>query len=473
MLLTLSTTHQPATDLGYLLRKNPANVHDFELSFGTAHVFYPEANESRCTAALLINVDPIGLVRNSRGPSGEGGALDQYVNDRPYVCSSFLSVALARVYSSAMTGESKDRPELAKKALPLEITLPVAPCRGGEIFLRSLFEPLDYTVEATQLALDPKFPEWGESRYFRVVLKAQKVLSDVLKHLYVLVPVLDDDKHYWVSEDEVEKLLKRGEGWLPMHPQKENITRRYLRHQHSLMRLALDRLAEEDKPDPDEDAVAHAQEEEQVEERISLNQQRLGAVLGALRQTGAKRVLDLGCGEGRLLRLLLEEKAFAEIVGMDVSIRALQTAQDRLRLERMPSMQRKRIQLIHGSLMYRDKRLTGFDAAAVVEVIEHLDPPRLAAFERVLFEFAKPRNVVVTTPNREYNVKFETLPAGKMRHKDHRFEWTRREFQEWANQISNRFGYAVRFLPIGDEDAALGSPTQMAIFSQSVEVLPS
>lgn len=470
MLLTLSTTHRPATDLGFLLRKNPANVHDFELSFGSAHVFYPEATDSRCTAALLLNVDPIGLVRKSRGPVGEGGALGQYVNDRPYVCSSFLSVALARVFGTAMTGESKQRPELAKTAIPLEVTLAVVPCGGGERFLRSLFEPLGYIVEATQLPLDEKFPEWGESRYFRVVLKANKILAELLSHLYVLIPVLDDEKHYWVNEDEVEKLLKRGEGWLAAHPERATIARRYLRHQHSLMYAALDRLAEDDKPDPDQDAVTHAQEEEQVEERISLNQQRLGTVLGALRQTGAKRVLDLGCGEGRLLRLLIEEKSFAEIVGMDVSVRALRTAQDRLRLERMPPRQRQRIQLIHGSLMYRDQRLTGFDVASVVEVIEHLEPPRLAAFERVLFEFAKPRNIVVTTPNSEYNVKFETLPAGKMRHKDHRFEWSRKEFREWATKISSRFGYSVRFLPIGEEDATLGPPTQMAFFTQDPEV---
>ncbi len=467
MLLTITTSHHPATDLGHLLRKNPANVHDFELSFGSAHVFYPEADDSRCTAALLLNVDPVGLVRKHHGPSGEGGALDQYVNDRPYVCSSFLSVALARVFGTALTGESKHRPELAKTAIPLEVVLTVVPCRGGEAFLRSLFEPLGYVVEATQLPLDEKFPEWGESRYFRVVLKGKKVLSELLKHLYVLIPVLDDEKHYWVGKDEIEKLLKRGEGWLAAHPERENIARRYLRHQRSLMYAALDRLAEEDKPDPDEAALAHAEEEERVEERISLNQQRLGSVMSALRQSGAKRVLDLGCGEGRLLRMLLEEKSFSEIVGMDVSIRSLQMAQDRLRLERMSPRQRERIQLIHGSLMYRDKRLTGFDAAAIVEVVEHLDPPRLAAFERVLFEFAKPKTVVLTTPNREYNVKFETLPADKMRHKDHRFEWTRSEFRIWAGQISSRFAYEVRFVPVGEEDAVLGPPTQMAIFSRN------
>jgi 3' terminal RNA ribose 2'-O-methyltransferase Hen1 len=151
---------------------------------------------------------------------------------------------------------------------------------------------------------------------------------------------------------------------------------------------------------------------------------------------------------------------------MDVSHRALEIAAQKLRMENLPTMQRERIHLIHGSLTYRDKRLAGYDAATVVEVIEHQDPPRLAAFERVLFEFARPQAVVVTTPNVEYNVKFETLPAGKMRHKDHRFEWTRPEFQSWANTIAERFAYSVRFLPIGPEDPIVGSPTQMGIFAR-------
>jgi len=108
--------------------------------------------------------------------------------------------------------------------------------------------------------------------------------------------------------------------------------------------------------------------------------------------------------------------------------------------------------------------LSGFDAATVIEVIEHLDQARLAAFERVLFEFAKPKAIVMTTPNVEYNVKFETLPAGKMRHKDHRFEWTRLQFQSWAQAQADQYGYNVRFLPVGAEDELVGSPTQMAIF---------
>jgi 3' terminal RNA ribose 2'-O-methyltransferase Hen1 len=467
MYLTISTTHSPATDLGYLLHKRPGKLHSVSLSFGEAHIFYPEATPDRCTAALLLEVDPVGLVRKPGGPSGEGGLLDQYVNDRPYVCSSFTSVALARVFGTALGGRSKDRQDLANAEIPMSVQIAAVPCRGGEAFLRRLFVPLGYEVQATRLPLDEQFPEWGESRYWNVTLVAEKRLRDILQHLYVLLPVLDDDKHYWVGKDEVEKLLLRGEGWLSAHPEREEIVRRYLKHQRYLMREAQARLVEEESGDPDQTAEAQAAEESALEERISLNQQRLGSVLAALRQSGAKRVLDLGCGEGRLLSALLADPTFTEILGIDVSPRVLDKAADRLRLDRLPPRKRERIKLLQGSLMYRDARLSGFDAAAVVEVVEHLDPPRLAAFERVLFEQARPATVVMTTPNCEYNKKFETLPAGSFRHKDHRFEWTRKEFQAWANLVSEKNRYSVAFLPIGPEDSAVGSPTQMGIFRRS------
>jgi 3' terminal RNA ribose 2'-O-methyltransferase Hen1 len=465
MLLTISYTGKSATDLGYLLHKSPFRIHSFEQVFGKAHVFYPETTPDRCTAGLLLEIDSIGLVRNRRGPSGEGHALEEYVNDRPYAASSFLSVAIARTFGTAMTGKSKERQELADTPLPLEVRIAVLPCRGGEVLLRRLFEPLGYEVMATRHPLDEEFPEWGESPYFTVTLKATVRLSDLLTHLYVLIPVLDDDKHYWVGDEEVEKLLRHGEGWLREHPERELITNRYLKHQRHLALEALSRLIGDEEPAADEVAETHAREEEAIEKPISLAEQRIGAVMAALRNSGATRVLDLGCGEGRLLRELLKDKAFAEIVGMDVSHRALEIASQKLRFEDLPRMQKDRIRLIHGSLTYRDKRLAGYDAATVVEVIEHQDPPRLAAFERVLFEFARPQTVVVTTPNVEYNVKFENLPAGKMRHKDHRFEWTRTEFQSWANTIAERFSYSARFLPIGPEDQAVGSPTQMGIFT--------
>ena len=466
MLLTLTTTHRPATDLGYLLHKNPTKLQTFELSFGKAHVFYPEATAERCTAALLLDVDPVGLVRNRKGPSGEGFALEQYVSDRPYAASSFLSVAIARIFGSALGGRSRGRQELADAPIPLFAKVAALPCRGGERFLRSLFEPLGYAVTANRFPLDERFPAWGDSPYFNVELSAERRLSELLTHLYVLIPVLDDDKHYWVGEAEVEKLLRHGEGWLASHPQREAIALRYLKHRRHLMRETLARLVEEDQADPDAEAEAHGREEETLEKRISLNEERLGAVVAVLKASEAKRVLDLGCGEGKLLKALLAEKQFEEIAGVDVSSRTLERAAERLRLEQLPTKQRERVRLLQGALTYRDRRLQGFDAAAVVEVVEHLDPPRLDSFARALFECARPQTVVMTTPNSEYNVRFENLPAGTLRHKDHRFEWTRAEFQQWTDGVAGRFGYAVRLAPIGPNDPTVGAPTQMAIFTR-------
>ena len=462
MLLTIRTTLAPATDLGYLLHKNPARPQSFDLSFGQAHVFYPEVSNDACTAALLLDVDAVALVRGARG---EGRTLAQYVDDRPYVASSFLSVALAQVFGSALGGRCKDRPELAETPMPLEARLEVVPSRGGAEFLRRLFEPLGYTVGLQAYPLDSQFPDWGESPYFSLTLTGTVRLADLLTHLYVLIPTLDSGKHYAIGDEEVEKLIRKGEGWLAAHPERETIVHRYLKGCRSLVRDALAQLTQEEEPEA-EAVTLHDREEEAVEKKISLHEQRLGAVLAALKGSGAKRVLDLGCGEGRLLSLLLADKQFSEILGMDVSYRTLEMAQDKLHLDRLPPMQRERIRLLQGSLIYRDARLGGYDAAAVVEVIEHLDANRLAAFARALFEFARPGTVVITTPNVEYNPKFETLPAGRFRHKDHRFEWTRAEFQGWADGVCERFGYAVRMLPIGPEDAEVGAPSQMAMFER-------
>lgn len=466
MLLTITNRKSPATDLGYLLHKNPSRIQSFELAFGKAHVFYTEASADRCTAALLLDIDPVGMVRRPKESPGDLGTLEQYVNDRPYVASPFLSVAIGRVFGSAMAGQSKERPELAGTMLPLAAKLAVLPCRGGKDLINRLFAPLGYSVTAVQHPLDEQFSEWGEGPYFTVDLSANIRLSDLLTHLYVLIPVLDAEKHYWMGQDEVEKLMRHGEGWLAAHPEKEAIVFRYLKRAGRLAREALARLSEEDNPDPDAAEEDHAREESEVEETLRLNDQRLGAVLAVLKSIGAKRVLDLGCGEGRLLKILLETPGIEEIVGMDVSYRGLERAQERLRLDRLSDKQRSRVKLIQGSLMYRDQRLAGYDAALVIEVIEHFDPPRLSAFERVVFECAKPPLVVITTPNFEYNGRFTFLPAGQFRHKDHRFEWTRAEFRSWAHGVADRCGYSVSFVPVGPDNPEVGPPTQMGVFTR-------
>ncbi|MFD3696513.1 3' terminal RNA ribose 2'-O-methyltransferase Hen1 [Streptomyces sp. NPDC058646] len=480
MFLTISTTgspERPATDLGYLLHKHPGKTQAFSTSHGTAHVFYPEATAERCTAALLLEVDPVALVRRGQG-KGRGGAPDvalaQYVNDRPYAASSLLAVALSGVFRSALKGRCAARPDLPEQARPLRIEVPALPARGGAELVHRLFDPLGWDlVQVEAVPLDEQFPEWGDSRYVRLVLEGELRLADALRQLYVLLPVLDDAKHYWIAPDEVDKLLRAGDGWLAAHPENGLISSRYLaRHkrltQNALERLELVRLAEADGSEVEEldDAVDDdAATADTTERRVPLAVQRREAILAALRAAGAARVLDLGCGQGQLVQTLLADVSFTEIVGVDVSVRALSTAAKRLRLERMGERQSARVQLLQGSLAYTDKRLTGYDAAVLSEVIEHLDLPRLPALEYAVFGAARPRTVLVTTPNVEYNVRWETLPAGHVRHRDHRFEWTREEFRTWARDVAGRHGYGVGFVPVGDDDPEVGPPTQMAVFT--------
>jgi 3' terminal RNA ribose 2'-O-methyltransferase Hen1 len=469
VLLTISTTHEPATDLGYLLHKHPGRVQSFTESVGTAHVFYPESTERRCTAALLLEVDPVALVRGRKGPAGDGFALGQYVNDRPYAASSMLAMALKDVFRTALTGRCNARPELARVPIPLAVHVPSVPCRGGADLLRRLFEPLGWQVGASTSELDPAIPEWGESRYLDVLLTGDVRLADALNHLYVLLPVLDDAKHYWVSNDEVDKLIRAGGGWLSAHPEKALITRRYLAHRRELAQSALARLAEIDDTEVEQldNAVEGAVVLDAPDRPVPLAEQRCGAVLAALRASGARTVGDFGCGEGVLVRDLVAERRIEQIVAVDVSARALLITERKLRLERMTEQQRGRIRIFQSALTYRDDRLAGLDAAVLMEVIEHVDLPRLEALERAVFGHAAPGTVIVTTPNVEHNVRFETLPAGMMRHRDHRFEWTRSEFRSWADKVAAAHGYAVRYLPVGADDPEVGPPTQMAIFSKA------
>lgn len=449
-LLTISTTHRPATDLGFLLHKHPERVFSFTLPMGQAQVFYPEAGEERCTVAVLVDLDPVDLSRGRTG-QGSGAPLEPYVNDRPYIASSFLTGALREAFGTAMSGRSKERQQLADTALPFEVQLPALPSRSGPDLAGRLFGPLGYLIEAHPLPLDTHFPEWGDSPYLDLKLSGTVQLRALLAHLTVLIPVLDDAKHYFVDEGETERLQRMGEGWLEAHPEREPIVRRALKHQRDLMRLAAVKFG------PPEDMTAEPT-------APSLNAQRFAAVEAELVASGAARVLDLGCGEGHLLKPLLANPQFREVLGMDVSPRELKRAERYLRLDELPPTVRACLTLMQGSLTYHDARLRGYDAAALVEVIEHLDEARLWTLERVVFGDARPGTVVVTTPNAEYNARYVFLNEGEARHQHHRFEWDRRAFQDWAARVGETFGYSVTFRPIGGEDPVLGPPTQMAVF---------
>jgi 3' terminal RNA ribose 2'-O-methyltransferase Hen1 len=463
MYLSVATTHRPATDLGYLLHKNPVRVHEAELAFGRAVMFYPEATEERCEFALALDIDPVGLVR---GAGGGGGLLDQYVNDRPYAASSFLSVALARGAREALAGRSRERPELAERAIPLELNVAPVPVRGAPDLVERLFAPLGYELAVERFPLDPERPEWGESPYAAMRLSAVLPLWEALSHVYVLLPVLDNRKHYYVSQDELEKLLAHGEGWLADHPERELIVSRYLVRRSSLIREALARLSDDAGADPetaDDPAAANAAEEA-VERPLRLHELRLDRVGKIIVESGARRVLDLGCGSGKLMTRLAKRPEITEFVGVETSSVELERAERRR--EKLPRRAADKVKLLHGSLMYRDARLRGYDMAALVEVIEHMEPCRLLLLERSVFGDAAPRGVIVTTPNREYNALFPSLGAGRFRHPDHRFEWTRAEFRAWAERVAAGYGYGVRFEPVGEEHPGHGAPAQMAVFSR-------
>lgn len=462
MLITLTYAPEPeagvdATVLGYLLHKHPAKVQTFSAPVGDIHVFYPEATPQRCTVAVLLEVDPVGLVRDKRF-RGDAGALDHYVNDRPSVASSMFAVALGTVFRTAMTGRSDSYPELAASPLPLCIEIPVVSTRGDEEDLvRRVFEPCGWTVEEERIPLDEQHPDWGPSRYSTLTLTGRVRLADALRQLYVLLPVLDDAKHYWVGDDEVGKLQRAGEGWLPQHPERDLITRRYLLNQRSLLAGAEEAGSAPSGSEPSESAPPR-------DAAPPLRVQRADAVLRALRDVGATRIVDMGCGPGALLLRLAEDRTIADIVGVDVDARSLERAARALHLDRASDRDRERIRLLHGSVVYRDERLRGYDALVLMEVIEHVDPSRLGAVEDAVFAGAAPHAIVVTTPNSEHNALFPSLPAGEFRHDDHRFEWTRAQFRAWADGVGARHGYTVELRPVGAVDPVHGAPTQLALF---------
>jgi len=458
MLLQITTTHQPATDLGYLLHKRPGKFQTKKLAFGHVHVFYPEASAEKCTAALWIDINAVELSKGRNQQFSKSFQLGQYVNDRPYVASSFMSTAIAKYYGSALNGNCKDRPELAKTAIPLEIRLVSVCARGGANLIKSLFEPLAYEVEVEGSSLNENFPEWGDSPYYKITLRGTLTVQEVLTHLYVLLPVLDNNKHYFVSQTEIEKLLAKGIKWLPNHPRKDLIVNRYLKYKTTYTRRAIDKMSP---------GIIKEAERVIVERKVTLHQRRLAKVAEELKISGAKTVADLGCGEGKLIKLLIPDTQFEKIIGVDVSAKSLEIAEKRLYLLNATPKRRKRISLLHGSLMYNDERLTGVDAAALVEVIEHIEEEKLPLLERIVFGEINPKTVIITTPNSEYNVLYEGLENGKMRHNDHRFEWNRAQFKAWAEKLASEYKYTFNIKPIGEIDANYGASSQMAIFTKN------
>ena len=432
------------------------------MSYGKAYVFYPEVSDECTTMALLLDIDPIDLARGKLG-SNEGGLFD-YVNDRPYTSTSFMSTAIARIFSSAMNGRCDKKQSLADTPLNLTAKLFSLKDGGYNELAKQLFEPLGYEVSIEQYLLDDKFQEWGNSPYINLTISNTIKLCDLLNHIYVLIPVFDKQKHYYIESSEINKLLTHGQGWLENHPYKEKIVNRYFSIKKDYAKTVLENFLSNESKEED---INSNEISEETTKKTSLNNLRLQKVKDVVLSSGASSVIDLGCGEGKLTELLLKEPQIKKITACDVSISSLEKAAKRLHIDNMPSYKKDKLTLMQASLTYKDTRFEGFDCACIVEVIEHIDATRIPSFERIIFEFAAPKTVIITTPNKNYNVNYKTLCADKLRHNDHRFEWSKEEFENWANNICKKFSYTVELCGIGEEDEQQQTATQMGVFTRN------
>lgn len=485
-MLNITTTVRPATDLGYLLGKHPDRLQSFPQTYGQAHVFYPVASAERCTATLLLEIDPLAITRRASGANPNAPFLQQYVNDRPYTANSHLAVAIASVFGSALNGNCSERPELAETPIPLEVEVPAIRCPHGEVLIPRFFEPLGYRLQVDSPLMDPRLPHLGPSRHHALTLSSEHLtLAQVLRHLYVLLPAMDNQKHYWIDRNEVDKLVRHSQDWLSGHPEAEVITRRYLGQRPHLTLRAMNALNTEpdlDQPapserepappavpatDPQAESLPSADRPDQPA-ALNLQQQRINDVFEILKSAAPSSVIDVGCGEGELAKLLVQQTKIPRITALDVSQRQLEIAARRLRSQSVIQAPFQRLNLIHASATYRDPRTAGHQAAVAMEIVEHIDPDKLAAFTELLLEPSDLTLVVVTTPNREFNRVYNHRHQrnDRLRHWDHRFEWDQPQFQAWAGHAAAAHGYSVDFRPVGAAHPQYGPPTQMAVFTR-------
>lgn len=460
--------NSPATDLGYLLHKHPDRVQSFATTQGEATVFYPVADADKCRAVLRVDGTDARVDSHTD--------IDRHVNTIPYAASTRLVVALGKVFGDALAGRCTARPELVDHVWDVSVLIPSVPVRGT-LTPADVFEPLGWSVTARAEPLTPT--EWGDSDFVTLTLSGRFTVRDSLRHIAIALPALAGDKHYFVDDDDIDKLLRHGEGWLETHPRRDSIVRGYLKNLGALARDALTRLdpastcdeesADQDLHDQDlhdrEFRVGDLQGEDFGDDmaadrrmavgRRPLAAERIEAVAGMVRALGARSVLDVGCGEGRLLGTLSADGVFARLAGVDVSTDELGSATKRLE-------RRRGIELWQSSLLYTDARCRGFDVVVLMEVIEHIDRGRLPVAVDSVFETMQPGAVIVTTPNSEYNPVYGITDG--FRHPDHRFEFTRDEFESWCRGVAADHSYTVTTSGIGQVSDDVGTPTQCAVF---------
>ena len=448
MQLTIQATGDNAKVMSHLLSKNPANLYERNQKGHLVRFFYSKFTDQEVEATIFVTPDPIELVQSNSNSYD----ITHYINDREFAVSSIFCSLIRSALGTALNGQPKEQyMEWVDHPFSLQFEFGPVVSTLTDQQLAELFEPLGFALAITRQEIDYSIRMKDESSARYLTLRGTKTLHESLRQLFVLIPVLDNYKHYYIDEKEIEKLERYGEGWLENHPLRDFIYRKSLRFKELYSQV------ESQKP---------AGEPEVQVKKARLNELRYEKIAETVSQLKPESVVDFGSGEGKLSERLGLIAGVREILAVEPSQSAAVKAAARFHKAQenehftMPKT-------LWGSLFYFDERLQGKDAIILCEVIEHIDEDRLPKAMDTILHAYRPGALIITTPNREYNDVYEM--EERFRHTDHRFEWTRAEFQQWCLERNNQEFYGLQFEGIGEEHDLQGHPTQMCIFTRKEE----
>ncbi|MNM55135.1 RNA repair, ligase-Pnkp-associating, region of Hen1 [compost metagenome] len=437
--------------ISYFLGKNPINPYIKETKYGTIEVKFIEYKSNFVDVYIVFRSKGLEMVKES-----EFKGLEHYINDREF---SISTIFLSNVKNSIGHVLSYDYDEIDTN-FDFSLTLgPISTKLPNEAILE-LFEPLGYDTEIKEIQLDYDFKIESSGVYEITLNKTCNIVS-LFRHIYVLIPVIDNYKHHFISKDEVDKLLRLGDGWLATHPKNEFISKRYVGYRESLFKTVITSLENEKE-------VEESKIEEQKEEKVGLGKLRYLEFAKQVENLGVTEVVDMGAGEGRLIELLAKNKNLNQLIACEPTL----TGRQRM-YARIDKLDRKKLlsikpQVIQSSLFYKDYRLVNKECIVLCEVIEHINADRIDNVMDIILNYNKPKHFIISTPNFEYNVLYETMKT-KFRHGDHRFEMTRKEFKEFIDKHAERCGYDVEYVGIGESHEQYGYATQMAVMKRKDE----
>lgn len=447
MQLTIQASGDNVKAISYLLSKNPDNLYERNHKGHLVRLFYSKFTEEEVEVTIFVTPDPIELLQN-RSNSYD---ITHYINDREFAVSSIFTSFVRSALGTALNGQPKEEYlKWVSYRFPFKFQFGPVASTFSDLQIKDLFEPIGYEVSISRPEIDYAIDLKEKSSARMITLSANQTLQDALRHLFVLIPVIDDYKHYFIDEKEIEKLQRYGEGWLEEHPKRDSIYRQALRFKEIYSQV--------ERPSSQEQTDEEAK-------KVRLNDLRYGKIVEKAEIMRPKSIVDFGSGEGKLSLRLGFLEGVKEILAVEPS--EIENLKAKRRFEKVKDQPNfVEPETLWGSLFYFDERLKGKDLIILCEVIEHIDEYRLPkAMDMILHQYT-PESLIITTPNKEYNVVYDM--EENYRHSDHRFEWTRQEFREWCHARNHQNLYELEFLGIGQEHLSQGFPTQMCVFKRTV-----